>query len=187
MPTYTLTSIKTFRGTDGYGLNANLCCDGVKVAYVIDEGNGGCVNYEWLNWARGEGRVDVTVRDWKDENARRTYKGTRHEAAFQEYVLSLPKMAPCEYFPEGRYQDADGFIARLADMAEMDAKMKRLLKANLIFVCKGDKVGGFRTVSLKKAGTMQRALEYVAKKYPVGVTIVNNLPLEKQREILIAE
>lgn len=36
-----LKAVKTFIGSDGYGLNANLYYKGKKVAFVLDEGNGG--------------------------------------------------------------------------------------------------------------------------------------------------
>jgi hypothetical protein len=36
-----LKAVKTFLGSDGYGLNANLYLNGKKVAFVLDEGRGG--------------------------------------------------------------------------------------------------------------------------------------------------
>lgn len=36
-----LKAVKTFIGSDGYGLNANLYYKDKKVAFVLDEGNGG--------------------------------------------------------------------------------------------------------------------------------------------------
>lgn len=36
-----LKGVKTFMGMEGYGLNANLYLNGKKVAFVLDEGNGG--------------------------------------------------------------------------------------------------------------------------------------------------
>ena len=44
-PKIELKNVKTFRGMDGYGLNATLYVDGVKTAFVLDEGNGGAVDY----------------------------------------------------------------------------------------------------------------------------------------------
>ena len=42
---YSVAKVKSFRGTDGYGFNADLMKDGRKIAFVIDEGCGGCLHY----------------------------------------------------------------------------------------------------------------------------------------------
>lgn len=41
-----LKNVKTFRGMEGYGLNATVYVNGIKCCFVIDEGNGGCFRYE---------------------------------------------------------------------------------------------------------------------------------------------
>lgn len=48
-PRLSLVGIKSFRGREGYGLNATLLLDGVKVAEVLDEGNGGSTRYNWTD------------------------------------------------------------------------------------------------------------------------------------------
>lgn len=50
---YSLSKIKTLRGTDGDILNAVLLRDGVKAADVLDEGNGGEMNYDWVDMNKG--------------------------------------------------------------------------------------------------------------------------------------
>lgn len=48
-PLIQLKKVKTFRGRDGYGLNAELWIDGIKSAYVIDHANGGPFHYDVYN------------------------------------------------------------------------------------------------------------------------------------------
>jgi len=36
-------------GREGYGFNANLLENKKKVAFVINEGNGGCFNWQWYD------------------------------------------------------------------------------------------------------------------------------------------
>jgi len=48
---YTVRKIKTFRGHEGEGFNAELCRDGKKICDVIDEGNGGEIYFEGLSGA----------------------------------------------------------------------------------------------------------------------------------------
>ena len=51
---FTLKSVKTFLGMEGYGVNANLYYKAsviareVKVATLIDSGNGGCLDIDWV-------------------------------------------------------------------------------------------------------------------------------------------
>ncbi len=46
---YAVAKIKTFRGMEGSGLNADLLRDGKKVAEILDEGSGGPVSYDWVD------------------------------------------------------------------------------------------------------------------------------------------
>ena len=41
-----LKNLKFFRGMEGQGFNADLWINGVKCIFIIDEGNGGCFNYQ---------------------------------------------------------------------------------------------------------------------------------------------
>ncbi|MFA5366657.1 MAG: hypothetical protein WC333_02135 [Dehalococcoidia bacterium] len=45
-PKLELKKIKTFRGMEGYGLNADLYINGVKCYFVLDEGNGGEIDFQ---------------------------------------------------------------------------------------------------------------------------------------------
>jgi len=45
-PNVQLKKTKTFRGTDGYGLNAEVWINGIFCMFLIDEANGGCFDYE---------------------------------------------------------------------------------------------------------------------------------------------
>ncbi len=44
-----LRAIKRMQGRDGEAFNATLYVDGVKAAYVHNDGNGGCNSYDWLS------------------------------------------------------------------------------------------------------------------------------------------
>lgn len=46
IPKLELKNIKTFRGHEGVGLNADIYVNGKKVAFVMDEANGGGYHYE---------------------------------------------------------------------------------------------------------------------------------------------
>lgn len=46
-PNVQLKKTKLFRGTDGYGLNAEVWINGIFCMYLIDAADGGCYNYEY--------------------------------------------------------------------------------------------------------------------------------------------
>lgn len=56
--TYTIASLKTFRGRQGQGFSATLLADGRKVATVTDEANGGAYWFTWLDKA-AEAELDA--------------------------------------------------------------------------------------------------------------------------------
>ena len=44
---FSIKSLKTFVGREGYGINANLYYNNKKVAFLLDSGNGGCLDIDW--------------------------------------------------------------------------------------------------------------------------------------------
>ena len=44
---FSIKAIKTFVGREGYGINANLYYNNKKVAFLLDSGNGGCLDIDW--------------------------------------------------------------------------------------------------------------------------------------------
>ena len=55
---FTLKGLKTFMGMDCPGINANLYYNNKKVAQLIDDGNGGCLNINWVYKENGEGEYN---------------------------------------------------------------------------------------------------------------------------------
>lgn len=51
---YSLRRVKTFRGREGSGLNAELLRDGKVVAFITDEGNGGMMWFDWTDRMHGK-------------------------------------------------------------------------------------------------------------------------------------
>lgn len=44
---FSVKGVKTFIGREGYGVNANLYYNNKKVAFLLDSGNGGCLDIDW--------------------------------------------------------------------------------------------------------------------------------------------
>jgi hypothetical protein len=45
----TIKKLKLFQGMEGEGFNLDLCLDGKKIAFVMDGGNGGVFNYDFIS------------------------------------------------------------------------------------------------------------------------------------------
>ncbi len=115
---YTVTKVRSFRGRDGYGFNTDLMKDGIKIAFVIDEGCGGCLHYEW---------ADLMEKD-----------------ALNKHIKTLPKVkSPCGEMTV----DIDLFVSRLVDVYEAEKKLKRLCKTKTLFRLKTDNEGTYRVIA----------------------------------------
>jgi len=60
-----LKGVKTFIGTDGYGLSANLYLKGKKVASVLDEGNGRGLNVSFLDNSKKDEIFTIAQKYYK--------------------------------------------------------------------------------------------------------------------------
>ena len=104
----TLKGVKTFKGRDGYGLNATLCFDGKKVAEILDEGNGGEVRYYWNN------TVEDTVK---------------------EYIASLNIPAQKETLGTHEFMvdvDLNYIVNAIVDLAEENKKLKAACRKHAV-------------------------------------------------------
>jgi len=70
----TVKNLKKMKGRDGYAWSCDLYIDGVKSAYVLDEGFGGTIDFHWYH--------------------------KRLESSFLNYVKRLPKRDGVEETPE---------------------------------------------------------------------------------------
>lgn len=115
---YSVAKVKSFRGTDGYGFNVDLLKDGRRIAFVIDEGCGGCLHFEWL--------------DIKDKGV------------LEEHVKTLP---PLKSQYGDMVLDIDLFVSSLVDEHESEKKLKRLCRTKTLFRLKADEVGSYRVIN----------------------------------------
>jgi hypothetical protein len=98
---YEVKNVVSFMGRDMPGYNASLYRDGKKVAFVIDDGNGGCVDIQ----------CNFTERELLDKHV---------EGMFypDEKYGQIP-------------MGADGFIGMLVGEYEFDKAMKRRCKTSV--------------------------------------------------------
>lgn len=143
---YSVTKVKSFRGMEGQGFNATLLKNGAKVAFVIDEGNGGCYRYEWADG----------------------FRETPESEAFAAYAKSLPPMPSTFAGMEPLDMHDDLLVSILVDRAEIEKKMRNWCKKKTV-VQIGNDIGTDVYTTFKVPWTEETKPKYgvyFAQKYP---------------------
>jgi len=117
-PRVELKAIKTFRGMEGHGFNADVYIDGIRCFFVMDAGNGGCYDYEYY------------FHD-KTADQRKAIELKINELNL--YIESLPPVKS-EYFEGQEFkQDLDGYLNEIfikyleaKDLKNFENKLKKL-------------------------------------------------------------
>lgn len=143
---YTVTKIKTFRGREGHGLNATLCRDGNAVAFILDDGNGGMVDFDWADQKHGE---------------------SAEEAMFQAFIAATVPPDPKD---EDSTLDAatlrqfamENWVNTEVDSLQHDKRLRKACKTKTLFQV-GDKIGSDEFMVIKGVAPIIRP--YLEKKY----------------------
>ena len=114
---YSIKNVKTFRGMEGQGFNADLYKDGKKIAFVMDSAQGGCLDFEWID--------------------------RKEEKIINDYAKTLPKS---KTFGIEIEMDADIIIDNLVNDYLLDKEYKRKCKNNVVFKTKEDEEGSYNVV-----------------------------------------
>lgn len=130
MGVYEVKGVKSFIGLEGYGFNATLYRDGKKVAFVIDDANGGCYNFDFVS--------------------------NEAENEFNAYIKTLPEI---EFQGSKLTVDSDIFVGELVEQYETGKKLKSWCKTKTVFILKSDKAGEYRTVLHVYTDAVRKFLE----------------------------
>jgi len=123
MSKYSVRKVKTFRGREGHGFNAELLCDNIPVAFVMDEANGGTYHYEWYDLKSP--RIPVEVVEY---GRSRTLQCTPEEAKLRAAING--KTYTCEINNQVYDVGIDMFVGMLVDEWETVKKAKRAERAS---------------------------------------------------------
>lgn len=163
MKNYSISGVKTFVGREGHGYNAHLLCNGVKVAFLIDDANGGPLNIQWLDYAAPH--VQGAARDYKGEPFARFM--TPQEAAFNALVFALPEV-PCEYSESGKtFQSVDVILEEMVNDALTMKRLASILKKKTIFTKKGVK-GAFSSTAAPSVFSIRPDVDIVLNLLPLA-------------------
>ena len=134
MSKYTVRKVKTFAGHEGQGFNAELISDGIPVAFVIDEGNGGEPRFDWYDRER--------VRsEFADTAGGKTLARMipKEEAVLRGHIKGQTRTAYGETFP----LTMDVFVAELVGEHLMLVAMKRKCKTSTCYRLAGQAPGEY--------------------------------------------
>lgn len=141
---YTLRKVKTFRGMDGEGLNAELCRDGKPVAFVMNEGSGGMTHFDWLDRKHGKSSEEDLFGAFISEEKQKADDTRTDELGNTDK----------------HYFDGEIWVHNTVDRMLNDKRFRRLCKTNIVFQV-GAKIGSGEFQSVK--GLDLRA--HIEKKY----------------------
>ena len=148
-PGYSIKGLKFFRGMEGDGFNASLLKDGRRICFVIDEGNGGMLNYEELSDAD-----EKMLKEFVD-------------------VVRLEKSDATDEsgFCDRKSFDLDWMLNDMVTAWEFEQKMRRMTKKKTVVVTPDCKEGEARVMNVPFDA---KTKAYITKKYP-GAVILNEV------------
>jgi hypothetical protein len=168
---YALAGVKSFRGMEGYGLNATLTRDGQKVAFILDEGNGGCVRFDFRNPGQSPKTiVDRAVAEQQEADfagyCREWYRdcGLEQHDREESDRMNAGQENPTPFIPSASYM-MEMWVARHADQIETKRRLDRLAKKKTLFRLVGQNYddGAWLTITAPYDAKVQA---YLDKKYP---------------------
>jgi hypothetical protein len=160
-PRVEIKKVKTFRGMEGYGLNADIHINGVKCMFVIDEGNGGEFRYETNRDPKKQHIIDENIR------------------ILEDYIKSLPakkmKMGDSEFEID---MDMDIYIDDVLMEQETMKRLNKLQKNSIVFGRKENDAWNVlkynvRLTEVPHAMLQKKVDEIKSQHCKDGVTILN--------------
>ena len=137
---FSVKGLKTFIGREGHGVNANLYYKGKKVAFLLDSGNGGCLDIDWESVSKNVGiRVQGVgyLRGWNNPEIVK-----EAQQYLQTLIQSLPKTTwkdvfegtNKDYGSDGEYRWYDeNVINEIIDFHLRIKDYKKMLKGICVF------------------------------------------------------
>lgn len=157
---FEIKKFQSMRTNDGGGFSFDLYMDGVKAAFVCDEGNGGCLFVQWSDRKQGVSEL---------------------EKKFDEYVKALPpEKVPDtaeawekEMYPTGfRTLDGDMFFYTMVDAYENAKRLRRMCAKKTLFRLPEDGTEFYRTINRPFSPEVKA---HIMQKYPTAAILNESL------------
>ncbi|KAI4453244.1 s-adenosylmethionine synthetase [Holotrichia oblita] len=89
---YELKKVETWTGREGYGLNADIYCDGKKVGAVTDDASGGEVDLEFVSQPEKDKINEAAEKYFKETNDYEEYK----DVLIEEFINAILDLRQAE-------------------------------------------------------------------------------------------
>lgn len=169
MPTYKVAKVKTFKGREGEGFNADLIRDGKKVAEIINDASGGCLDFHWLDFAAT--RVDVNWTGYHNDPV--VLHCTPQEAALYEFLRGKTwtlDLAGHDADNSPVQHDPESYASELVGKFLDDKRFRRMCKTQTLFRLMGDEVGAWRVIKAQYTLVLKERMQ---ARYPTIVEVLN--------------
>ena len=141
MSKYTVRKVKTFVGHEGDGFNLELLRDGVPVAFVIDDANGGEISFDWYD--RDE-RIPYEFERHGDGKLV-TLEISKEEALLRDQI----KGRTTTVFGDTRPMSMDTFVWQLLEDHKMLKSLQRRCKTSTCYRLVGQEPGAYMQLNIK--------------------------------------
>lgn len=165
---YHLKKIKTFNGREGGGYEAEIYLGKKKVAHALNEGNGGCDFFHFINKEDEQPFVEFCKR-W--------YQTSAAKAEFEKLTAHYGTDAG-DY---GTSYAMEAWVSDFLDARETEKTLKRWSKTKTPFRLVGDDPGNWRTVN---APISAEVVTWIRNKYGDQVeTIYSEASLQSSAHV----
>lgn len=171
---YTITKIKQFTGREGYGLNATITRDGKPICFVLDQADGGMVEFDWRNPGQTAASFKATTKEsmefefkalvaylrmwWEQGGRERARENWKAIGASDDSFDANPD-------DESLVED---WVNAFVDDYRTKQRFDRMAKKKVLFQLEGDKPDEWRVLN---GGAYSAAAQvYLAKTYGSKVT-----------------
>ena len=152
-PRLALSGIKTFTGMEGQGLNADLYFDGKKVAFVLDEGCGGEMLFQWNDGRSHNSAISKQVNEYiASLNLPVEKIGLRGENDSERIDIE---------------QDLESLVNNTVDDIADQKRMARMAKTSVLYRLPEQAKDAF--YALKHKGQPDACKAHILKKHPNAI------------------
>lgn len=165
---YSVSSVKTFKGHDGFGYSCFLLRGKKKVAEVVDDGWGGGLQFRWLD------NTSAVVHTRTYDDKPHSFNGTVEESMFYAEVMKLPKIPAENGLPE-MFTDPDIVVGDMVNEILLEKDIAKELKKNFNIKTQAGEILTWK-ISTKFPFDVLKA--HVTSKYPQCL-VINELSVSE--------
>jgi hypothetical protein len=165
---YSCKKMKEMEGHDGYVIRFDLCYKGKKVAEVYDDGNGGCIDIEW-------------VKAYSNNGSKATHY---QDGAKEDFDALIEQMGSYEFMGSTTKYCDEVLVIDIYEEARLEKDLKKKLKKKVLYI---NKEGSCQEIGWTKCKAItQNHIDAAYKHYPEIKITLNEMSFDKALETFIS-